>query len=87
MQESDVDIARQRGKGLDAVKSERFDIVVTLCDESAEALPRLPGGPAVRHDPMDDPTLIEDEFGANIDEFRKTRDAIRALTERLIAEL
>jgi protein-tyrosine-phosphatase len=87
MQEADVDIARQRGKGLDAVKRERFDIVVTLCEDSADELPDLPGSPAVRHHPVDDPTWIETDFGADIDEFRKARDKIRAIAEALIREL
>ena len=87
MQEADVDIARQRGKGLDAVKRERFDIVVTLCEESAKELPKLPGSPTVRHHPVDDPAWIETDFGADIDEFRKARDEIRAIAEALIREL
>jgi len=87
MQEADVDIARQRGKGLDAVKRERFDLIVTLCEESAESLPELPGSPTVRHHPVDDPTWIECEFGADLDEFRKARDVIKTIAERLIKDL
>jgi arsenate reductase len=85
MQEAGVDIAAQRGKGIDAVKHERFDLVVTLCDTAAEELPALPGSPATRHDPLDDPTWIEDEHGPVLDEFRRVRDTARDLVEGLLA--
>ena len=87
MQEVQVEIARQRGKGIDAVKRERFDVVVTLCAESESALPELPGSPTRVHRLVEDPTWIEDEFGADIEEFRKTRDAVRALVEALVRDL
>jgi arsenate reductase len=86
MQEVDVDIAAHRGKGLDAVRHERFDLVVTLCEESEGAVPPLPGSPTVRHAPVDDPTWIEDEHGPVLEEFRKTRDELRTLVESLLAE-
>ncbi len=85
MQEVEIDIASQRGKGFDALQSERFDVVVTLCEESAADLPALPGRPTVRHHPTDDPTWIEDEFGADINEFRKVRDALRDVVAALVA--
>lgn len=86
MQEVEIDIAAQRGKGFDAVRHERFDLVVTLCDASAGDVPPLPGAPLVRHLPVDDPTWIEDEHGAVLDEFRRARDELRALVEALLAE-
>ena len=39
----------------------------------------------VRHHPTDDPTWIEDEFGADINEFRKVRDALRDVVAALVA--
>ena len=86
MQEAGVDIAAQRGKGLDAVKLERFDLVVTLCDAAAEALPQLAGAPRRHHAPVDDPTWIEDEHGPVLEEFRRTRDALREVVEALLAD-
>ena len=86
MQEVGVDIAAQRGKGVDAVRHERFDLVVTLCDTAAGDLPPLRGTPPTRHRPVDDPTWIEDERGAVLDEFRRTRDALRAVVESLLAD-
>lgn len=85
MQEAGVDIAAQRGKGIDAVKHERFDVVVTLCDTAAEKLPQLAGAPRKQHTPIDDPTFIEDEHGPDLDEFRRTRDALREVVQALLA--
>jgi len=86
MQEVGIDIAAQRGKGLDAVRHERFDVVVTLCETCVDALPPLPGAPPVRHAPVDDPAWIEDEHGAVLDEFRRARDALRAIVETLLRD-
>ncbi len=84
MQEVDIDIAAQRGKGLDAVRLERFDLVITLCDAVATELPPLPGSPAARHHPVEDPALIEDEHGPQLDEFRRARETLREIVEELL---
>jgi arsenate reductase len=85
MQEVGIDIAAQRGKGIDAVKLERFDVVITLCDVAAGELPPLPGAPRQEHHVVDDPTWIEDEHGAVLDEFRRVRDVLRGVVEGLLA--
>jgi arsenate reductase len=85
MQEVGVDIAAQRGKGLDAVKRERFDLCVALTQAAREACPPMPH--VARHETreFDDPTWIEDEGGADLDEFRRLRDELRAYVESLVA--
>src|SRR5436189_197605 len=39
MQEAGVDIAAQRGKSVEPLKNERFDLVVTLCETAAAECP------------------------------------------------
>ncbi len=85
MQEVGVDIAAQRGKGFDAVRHERFDVVVTLCGEAAGALPPFVGAPELRHAEIGDPTWLEDEHGHDIEEFRRVRLALRELVAALIS--
>ena len=85
MQETGVDISRQRGKGLDAVRSESFDLVVTLAELEVE-LPPFRGAPLHRTIPVADPTWIETEDGHDIDEFRRARDELRVLVEGLVRE-
>jgi len=85
MQEVGVDIAAQRGKGLDAVQRESFDLCVALTQAARDACPPLPH--VAKHDTreFDDPTWIEDDGGADIDEFRRLRDELRAFVEELVA--
>src|SRR3954451_22778540 len=39
MAEKDIDISRQRSKHVDELSGERFDYVVTVCDNAREACP------------------------------------------------
>ncbi len=85
MQEAEIDIARQRCKGFDAVRNESFDVVVTLCDVTAEmGLPASCGGATREHRDVDDPTWLESEDGDDLEEFRRVRDGVRATVEELI---
>src|SRR5688572_13904006 len=43
MRELDVDISRQESKTLDRYLDEPFDLVITVCDQAAEACPVFPG--------------------------------------------
>lgn len=88
MQEVGVEIAAQRGKGIDAIRSERFDLAVTLCDEVHDAgVPTLPGVARLEHHPFDDPTWFEDEGGHDLEAFRQVRDELRAFVEALVTRL
>jgi arsenate reductase len=91
MQEVGVDIAAQRGKGLDAVTRESFDLCVALTQAAREACPPLPH--VARHETreFDDPTWFEDSSdggsGADLDEFRRLRDELRAFVEELVSSV
>jgi protein-tyrosine-phosphatase len=88
MQEAGIEISAQRGKGVDAVASERFDLMITLCEEVHErGAPELRSVAAVEHHPVDDPTWFEDEDGPDLDAFRQLRDELRAFVEALVARM
>ncbi|WP_421119281.1 ArsR family transcriptional regulator [Aquihabitans daechungensis] len=55
-EEYGIDISGRRSKHLDAVRDERFDQVVTLCDRVREVCPELPGRPEAVHWSMPDPS-------------------------------
>jgi len=58
------------------VKSSYYDIVVTLCNQSAESCPTFPGSPARLHWPLDDPAKLTN--GVPEEEiYRRVRDDIR----------
>jgi arsenate reductase (thioredoxin) len=52
-----IDWSARRPKGFDAVQSQQWDLVFTLCDRSKEACAAIPGRPVYAHwgvpDPMD----------------------------------
>ena len=86
MQESGVNVAAQRGKGVESYRRERFDVVVTLCDTAREEFPELPTVARTEHAPFDDPAFLEDpETGGDLDDFRRVRDEIRAFVAQFIA--
>jgi len=85
MQEVGVDIAAQRGKGLDAVERETFDLCVALTQAARDACPPLPHVTKHETREFDDPTWFEDEDGADLEEFRRLRDELRAFVEELVA--
>lgn len=84
MQEAGVDIGAQRGKGIDAVVRERFDVCVALSEAAHGACPALPHVARIELREFDDPTWFEDEDGADLDEFRRLRDELRAYVEELV---
>lgn len=90
MAEAGVDISRQRSKHVDELKDIQFDYVVTVCDHARESCPVFPGPTRMLHAGFDDPPRLarnartQEEALAH---YRRVRDEIRALVERLPAVL
>jgi arsenate reductase len=86
MAEAGVDIGGQRSKHVDELKDVALDYVVTVCDQAHESCPVFPGKTKVVHVGFDDPPRLakgarsEEEA---LDHYRRVRDEIRALVERL----
>jgi arsenate reductase (thioredoxin) len=85
MQEAGVDIGAQRGKGIEATLREKFDLCVALSEAARTACPPLPHVARVETREFDDPTWFEDADGADLDEFRRLRDELRAFVEGIVA--
>lgn len=84
MAEAGVDISSHRSKSVQELKSQPFDLVVTVCDSAREACPILPGARKTLHEDFEDPALA----GAGEDAlpvFRRVRDEIRARLVPLVA--
>jgi len=84
MDELGLAMSRRVDHTLEALASQPFDVVVTLCNNARELCPTFPGSPARIHWPLVDParqqTGTPDEADAV---FRQVRDEIRHRVEGL----
>ncbi len=77
MAELGIDISQHRSKSVDNLAWERFDLVITVCDQAQEQCPIFAGETEVMHVSFPDPakaTGTEEEIMAA---FRQVRDALR----------
>jgi arsenate reductase len=77
MAELDIDIRHHRSKSVDELTGERFDLVITICDQAQEQCPFFPGDTEVMHIGFPDParaTGTEEEIMAA---FRQVRNEMR----------
>ena len=82
MQEVGLAIGPRVDRTLEAVASEPFDVVVTLCNNARELCPTFPGSPARIHWPLIDPARQQTATAAEADAiFRQVRDEIRHRVE------
>jgi arsenate reductase len=90
MAEAGVDISGQRSKLVSELPMADFDLVVTVCDQAAEACPHLPGGGRVIRKNFADPPKMaalaktEEE---RLVYFRQVRDDIRQFVDSVLDNL
>ena len=84
MAEEGIDISTQESKTLDRFVDQPFDLVITVCDDAAEACPVLPNARERRHWSFADPSKARGDDEERFAVFARVRDAIR---ERIEAEL
>ena len=86
MREAGVDISNHRPKTIKGIKNEKFDFVVTVCDNAQETCPVFLGGGKLVHRGFDDPPALaetaDDEEQA-LEHYRRVRDEIKAFVETL----
>lgn len=75
-----IGIGTQRSKHVDEVAGQRFDYVITLCDQAREVCPVFPGAPERIHWGFDDPAAVAGSDEERYEAFRRTA---RELTTRL----
>lgn len=86
MAELGIDIRHHRSKSVDELAGERFDLVITLCDQAQGQCPFFPGDIEIMHVGFPDParaTGTEEEILAA---FRRVRDDLRKKLIPLLKE-
>jgi arsenate reductase (thioredoxin) len=78
MKEIEIDISQHRSKHLNEFLEQAFDIVLTVCDEAAEACPVFPGKAERLHWSFPDPAAVNVSEAERLQSFRNVRDAFAA---------
>jgi arsenate reductase (thioredoxin) len=81
-----IDWSTATSKALAPMLQLPWDLVVTVCDEAAEACPYIPPPTRVVHWSFRDPAAVAGTETDRLTAFRRARDGIAARVETLIAE-
>lgn len=87
MHELGLDISAQRSKTIEELAGEKFDVVVTTCEEAKEACPFFPGARETIHWDLPDPSAVPGDERTRLDAFREVRDELWSYVADLIRVL
>jgi len=87
MAKEGIDISGQRAKSVDDFVQQRFDYVITVCDDANEACPFFPNAASRLHWSIPNPLAAEGTHEERLAVFREVRDGIRARVRELLATL
>lgn len=90
MREAGIDISSQSSELLEVYLDHEIDLVVTVCDNAAENCPVFTGAAKTIHHPFDDPPALasnESNEARKLDHYRRVRDEIRYVVQRLGEEI
>ena len=77
MRELDIDISRHRSKSVVEFDGQRFDYVLTVCDNAKESCPIFPGTTATIHQSFEDPAVVQGSDEEKLAAFCRVRDQLR----------
>jgi arsenate reductase len=80
-----IDWSGHRPKGIDALASETWDFVITVCDRAKESCPVLPGRPVSAHWGMEDPAEVEGSDADKRRAFERTRQLLGRRLDLMLA--
>jgi arsenate reductase len=87
MAELDIDLSEHWSKGLEDFEQQPpMDLVVTVCDEAAEACPFFPYARRQEHWGFPDPSAATGTEEERLAVFRQVRDAISTRIDRFLEE-
>jgi arsenate reductase (thioredoxin) len=85
MAERGIDLDGHRSKSIDELAGERFDCVVTVCDNARESCPVFPGAPERLHWSLPDPSAAAGGETERRLAFKRTADELTARIRSLLA--
>ncbi len=80
-----IDISGQRSKSLDELSAERFDYVVTVCNNARESCPVFPGDPERIHWSLPDPAAVEGTEPVRAAAFKGAADELTTRIRHLLS--
>jgi arsenate reductase (thioredoxin) len=86
MKELGIDISGHRSKSVDEFAGQKFDYVVTVCDNARDNCPVFPGGTERIHWSFEDPAAVEGADGERLAAFRRIRDQIHEKVKAFFAD-
>jgi arsenate reductase len=78
MNELGIDISAHRSKHVDEFNGQRFDYVITVCDNARESCPVFFGNATRLHHSFDDPAGLAGSERERLALFRRVRDELRS---------
>jgi arsenate reductase len=78
MRELGIDISGNRSKHVDEFANQKFDYVLTVCDNAKESCPIFPGQAIRIHQSFEDPAALDAPEPQRLALFRRVRDEMRA---------
>ena len=85
--ERGIDWSGARSKSMTEFLDAPFDVVVTVCDDAAEACPVFPGGGRRVHRAFRDPATAVGTEAERIAVYREVRDEIEGWAEEFVLEV
>ena len=76
MSEKGIDISGYKSKHINLFLNQKFDYIITVCDNAKESCPVFPGNAEYIHWSLNDPASVEGTKEEKLIVFRKTRDKI-----------
>jgi protein-tyrosine-phosphatase len=80
LRERGIDWSGRRPKGIEAVRDQAWDLVITVCDRTKEECPALPANPVFAHWGIPDPVAVD---GTEEQRLHAFRDALTYLGRRI----
>lgn len=81
-----IDWSTATSKALASMLEQPWDLVVTVCDEAAEACPSIPPPTRVVHWSFEDPAAATGSEAERLATFRRIRDEIASHVDRLVEQ-